>query len=67
MVDWAGSVRCTLKECTLAFQSLPGPNRAAGLGGRAPFLPRQWAETKRVHNEAKQGIGFGNVPSAMPN
>lgn len=66
-VDWAGSVRCTSEECTLAFQSLPDPNRAAGLGARAPFLPGRWTETERVHNEAKQGIGLGNVPSAMPN
>lgn len=56
MVDWAGLVRCTSEECTLAFRSLPDPNSAAGLGGLAPFLPGGRRETEEWLMRQKQEL-----------
>lgn len=66
MVDCAGLVRCISVECTLASRSLLDPNKAAGLGGHALFLPGRWERkmtegVKRQKKEQQQKICIINT------
>lgn len=58
MVDCAGSVQCILVVSTLASRSLLDPNKAAGLGVHAPFLPGRWRKKGIKVKETIEGVGM---------
>lgn len=54
MDDCAGLVQCISLECSLVSQSLLDPKKAAGLWGRALFLPEEMERSDGGGNGQKK-------------